>query len=317
MEKQEGTKLHSLIKSFTIEKLFNKYKVILPFDEPIKVLIGENGSGKTTILNALYYTLSTNFNRLKELDFDKIIIEFSSGDEAVILRENIFRRSRKGLPIEFVRMEKMLSRSEYTNLLSMIERGISIEGTRYEKILSNIDITPARFNILKHYLEQYNSENAAYSINRAAETIRDNFKYDIIHLPTYRRIEEDLRSLNVTPNDISASINSRQHNLYSNFKQVQFGMSDVKDSIERVKGVIKTSSREYLVKITSDILRDLACKKSIEVDKNMDKETLMIVVERMGDYFSKDEKDIIRSYVNQDEYGVDDKFIPYFLSKLI
>ena len=132
----EVNKLSSIIKSFTIENLFNKYKVVIPFDEPIKILIGENGSGKTTILNALYYTLASNFNRLKELDFDRIILQFSSGDEAIVVRENIFRRSRKGLPIEFIRMGKLLSESDYNNLLRMIDKGISIEGTKYEKILA-------------------------------------------------------------------------------------------------------------------------------------------------------------------------------------
>ena len=49
-----STKEHN-IKYFRIEGLFNDRTVELPFDQNFKILIGENGLGKTSILNALYY----------------------------------------------------------------------------------------------------------------------------------------------------------------------------------------------------------------------------------------------------------------------
>lgn len=43
------------LKSFKILGLFDRYDVELPFDKEVNIFIGENGLGKTTILNCLYY----------------------------------------------------------------------------------------------------------------------------------------------------------------------------------------------------------------------------------------------------------------------
>lgn len=41
------------LKSFKILGLFGRYDVDLPFDKEVNIFIGENGLGKTTILNCL------------------------------------------------------------------------------------------------------------------------------------------------------------------------------------------------------------------------------------------------------------------------
>ena len=43
---------------FEIKKLFNQYDVRIPLDQPINIFLGENGMGKTTILNCIYCTLN-------------------------------------------------------------------------------------------------------------------------------------------------------------------------------------------------------------------------------------------------------------------
>lgn len=64
------------IKSFTVIGLFGANDVTIPFENGIKILIGENGLGKTQVLNLFYYTLKRNFFKLAEFNFDKIILEF-------------------------------------------------------------------------------------------------------------------------------------------------------------------------------------------------------------------------------------------------
>lgn len=43
----------------------------MTFDDPVKILVGENGSGKTTILNCLYYTLKQKFDSLSKIRFSR------------------------------------------------------------------------------------------------------------------------------------------------------------------------------------------------------------------------------------------------------
>jgi predicted ATP-dependent endonuclease of OLD family len=66
----------SNIKSFSVYGLFGTDDIHIPFDENIKILVGENGIGKTQVLNLFYYTLTRNFFRLDEFSFDQLILEF-------------------------------------------------------------------------------------------------------------------------------------------------------------------------------------------------------------------------------------------------
>lgn len=50
--------------SFKIWGLFDRYNVDLPFNKEVNIFIGENGLGKTTILNCLYYVLEKNIHSL-------------------------------------------------------------------------------------------------------------------------------------------------------------------------------------------------------------------------------------------------------------
>jgi predicted ATP-binding protein involved in virulence len=48
-----------MIQRFCITNLFGFKTVDINFEDDIKILIGENGLGKTTVLNSLYYILVT------------------------------------------------------------------------------------------------------------------------------------------------------------------------------------------------------------------------------------------------------------------
>lgn len=52
-----------MIKRFKIKNLFGFHTVDLKFENEIKILIGENESGKKTVLNTLYYLLNGKFHK--------------------------------------------------------------------------------------------------------------------------------------------------------------------------------------------------------------------------------------------------------------
>lgn len=49
------------IKSFEIIGLFWDDDINIPFKDPVKILICENGLGKTQVLNLFYFMLTQNF----------------------------------------------------------------------------------------------------------------------------------------------------------------------------------------------------------------------------------------------------------------
>lgn len=68
------------IKKFTIKGLFHAFDHEISFKNgKIGIIIGENGIGKTTILQIINSIFTKNFNYLFAIDFDLIEIEFSKG----------------------------------------------------------------------------------------------------------------------------------------------------------------------------------------------------------------------------------------------
>ena len=62
----------------SIVGLFDRYNIEIPFDKQVNIFIGENGLGKTTILNCIYYVLEKKFSKLADIQFSEIKIKFRS-----------------------------------------------------------------------------------------------------------------------------------------------------------------------------------------------------------------------------------------------
>ena len=77
------------IKQFSVYGLFGTSDVDIKFDENIKILIGENGLGKTQVLNLFYYTLTKDFFRLNVYNFDKLVLIFSNDKSIEISKKNV------------------------------------------------------------------------------------------------------------------------------------------------------------------------------------------------------------------------------------
>lgn len=81
--------MKSKLKLFEINNLFNQFNVRLPLDEKVNIFLGENGMGKTTILNCLYYVLSGNIEKLNNIIFDAISLTFIDGEKISINHNDI------------------------------------------------------------------------------------------------------------------------------------------------------------------------------------------------------------------------------------
>jgi len=279
-----------MIKKFEIIGLFSDRNIHIDFqkDENVKILIGENGTGKTHILNILYYILSGKIEKLVDIEFEKIILEIEDIDKIEILKQDIKLLYRENFGADYThQLKKYLSLPE--------------EASRYmEKLL----------NFNKDY------ENIKEKI--------DKIKYDIslvidshtlIYLPTYRRVEEDLEKLGL--NNI---IN--EFEIINNDNFIQFGMDDTERYIQRLLDDIKKLSLEGFNEMSGDIINTLIDDNNNSIDKNYSEtikniETLNIILDRSEKVSEDNKKIIIQKVENGEIFKENNRQLFLFLTKLI
>jgi predicted ATPase len=73
------TRIINQIKHIKIEKIWGLYDFSWELIPTVNVLIGKNGSGKSTVVNLLYALLSFDINLLEKYDYKQITIETNVG----------------------------------------------------------------------------------------------------------------------------------------------------------------------------------------------------------------------------------------------
>lgn len=93
------------IKKISVEKLWDKYSFDIDFNEQVTILIGKNGSGKTTILNLLDELLS-NDRKNNNYQFKKVELLFHNYDTIVIEQKENSNISEDKIKLLFKELEK-------------------------------------------------------------------------------------------------------------------------------------------------------------------------------------------------------------------
>ena len=322
-----------MIKRFKIKKLFGFRDVDIPFDNNIKILIGENGLGKTTILNSLYYVLTEKYYKLSQIQFEEIELQFNSGEKISFSKEELEnylqyeeRKNRRGLTnhlLDFINLDSLHEYIEKETQKEEEELNEIIEKFIYENEIPRI--APTRImvreiiNILKEPLTK--------KFREYSEILRQN-ELSILYFPTYRRVEEELKNLGEFKKrirhipyeegflieEIEEDINISEDTL------IHFGMEDVKERIKRIENQIKQSSIDGFSKVTGEMLSQLlkGFPKIEEKDiSNIDTKTIEIVVHRVGDNLNKSDRGKILSLIKDKEKLLKKEELVYFILKLV
>lgn len=314
--------MKSKLKLFEINNLFNQFNVRLPLDEKVNIFLGENGMGKTTILNCLYYVLSGNIEKLNNIIFDAISLTFIDGEKISINHNDIssyvedyiydnspYRRRR-------VRFESLFSIKELENINKLIEEGSNEdELKKYYFKVSDIFGTPptmARRELERYILQRYRKNNTTKAdFNNVIEfkkKVEGKIDEEILYFPTYRRIEEDMSNLGI---DIEKDrVKSRL---------IQFGMTDVEKNIETLLQTIKSVAITGFAKMTGVLLKqylngELSDFENYKIEQNK----LIIALARIGDQIEeRDKQRIIELVDNSDIYNCENRYLLNLIKNLI
>ena len=308
------------LKYFKINGLFGRYNVDLPFDKAVNIYIGENGLGKTTILNCLYFVLSKNFTQLASLDFQSIEIAFSkNGKSYSITKADVVSYNRNRTDrfsiyddemVDFLLKESNISSDILWDLdedtFSSLSRKISIEqgipSHIVKKQLYHYLITQQDYK--KRHVKG-NSEKVRALARAISEAIQEN----VIYLPTYRRIENDFSNLKF------GNGNTDNTELL-----IRFGMSDVQKSIESILDRIRSLAVQGYNELTGFLLEQYTKENIFEFRRpdDISLNIVKIVMDRIGPQINKRTKNnIIELIETKKIYDSQHVYLLNLLQKLI
>lgn len=297
-----------MIKRFKITGLFGFRDVNINFEDNVKILIGENGFGKTTILNSLYYLLNEKYKKLSNIEFETIELIFENEEKIQFSKfelesyvnylEN--NNTHRRFPIGVLKQLESLNLSEldkFTNFDNNVSNIITtlIEKNEIRKFASTEMMAREIFKFCK--------EQPISDVFDKLEKIRQDLNFSILYLPTYRRVEEDLKNLGSFKERIIHRDNGRTY--YKELEEdlevtddtlIHFGMEDVRKKIITVEQEIEKSTITGFSKLTGQMLSlFLNGFRKIgdgEIDA-LDENTIKIILHRVGDNISRTDKEKI------------------------
>jgi predicted ATP-binding protein involved in virulence len=314
------------IKSFSVYGLFETDDVHIPFDENVKILIGENGLGKTQILNIFYYTLTKNFARLSEFSFNKV--ELVLGDETLEITKKEVRdylensdehpftsqiKEIAGIAL-FERLRNEIAHTPPSRMRTRIEtHPVYSRLRRIAPADYIIDIMQRELFDNRH--KKRKEKKLSANLSKCFEKISACLLEDVIlYFPTYRRVEEDLHNLGYDEEELFSHENTL----------IQFGMDDVQKRFNQIESTIDKFIKDGFSKFSSELVIQFFKDEETPEDvsnkdylKNIDENDIEILLSRIGDKISDSKKAKIKEIVLNKEVQSNDNSLNLLLEKLI
>lgn len=295
------------IQKINISKLHGYKNYNIKIKDNKLILVGENGSGKTTILRMLFYLLSKQWGKLVAIDFVEISVEID------------------GFLIRFNKQEFLKNRKNLDDL--------PIPARLKARFLEDPD------GLIKYYESRpflYDIPGIKEAMNneyiKTIESTLSKLNLRVLYLPTYRRIEQETEYIF---NDLEhredfafrSSRNERHINPDDNFiEQIEFGMNDVAKAIADKVSSIREYSRNSLNELSMGYLGDVIDKEYNNFNLNdierIEDEKIKSVLDRIDEKIlpTKRKSRIEKTIHNVRGGGVasvEDKVVCYYFNKLL
>ncbi len=315
------------IKEYKINGLFGFQNVDISFDSKYKILIGENGLGKTTILNSLYFLLEKKFKKLAEIKFESIELIFTNRRKISFKKSDLLFFIEKPTKYKSGHFYDTISRDLSKENIDYLKRIINDKSLpNQEKRLIIVEVlrkigirinAPSQF--IYDNIKKLISQSEAISFQGIIDLIDKQISSKILYFPTYRRIESKLSSMKFSQKELFERYPFLDETdldiIGGDDDSIQFGMDDVKKKIKRITSNIVDKSLIGFSSITGDLLSQLL-KDFPQVDYHeIDKKKLRIILDRVGNRISDNDKISITEYIQSGKKN--NKGLIFLINKLI
>lgn len=310
------------IREFSIQGLFGYKDLYLKFKDQVLILIGENGFGKTTLLNALYFVLNNQYQKLSTIKFDRITIGLDNEkysftyDQVNEYCKYIDRRKNVDDDGLYTFIKNNLSEEEIEYLTNIVqERNDVFTYIKKHHALKQLPpqlVYQRIFNLIeeKKLVSTFNNIN-----KKVAEK-----NIHILYLPTYRRIEGELKDLipNLRRPGIGHLYDDTER-LLANDLVVKFGMQDVELRIEKIINTIRDESLSGFSAVYGNMITQLLNMESLKKEvPEFNVDEIKIILDRVGINLKENDKlNILEQIKSKSENLKDNTLLVYFLEQLL
>ncbi|WP_161493343.1 AAA family ATPase [Zoogloea sp. LCSB751] len=254
-----------IFNKFTLNGLHGYKNVSLSCHSPIKIVSADNGSGKTSLLNAIYAVFEGRPTLLYSLDFESIEIVWSDDSISSYQKDELFSAFK---PDDL----DSIAESDIFSIWD-IEKDSAIDLlTKY--ILGDLDEasqTRAFKDIYRgspydkdEIFEQLSSLCAPFLKSRRFSDLYAKAKAQlngcsVLYLPTYRRIEADIPEFRSTPQQPNRLTNRGRaaKDAWSSTRLIFFGMGDIEARLNSIFSQIRKETLEASTRSNGQTLEQL------------------------------------------------------------
>ena len=281
------------ISNFTIKKLFGYMDINIPIKDNKVVIIGANGTGKTTILTMLYYVITGNRIKLLDFDFKEVSITIDN-EEFKVIRENLIPYA-KGLDRIISKLPSR-HRREIKENRDIVESLLS--ANNYEEMFPLSRMLRVHIRDLELIKEELLSNNLIDKKSIISKIEEKTKKIGKIHfLPTFRRIEKDFKDFIEFSDDEENFIHRQRLGFRDHSGLINFGMWDVLKKIEKSLDNLKEISRKKF--------RDLAANHFKQI-LNFDNSKSQDLLDKVKEYENKEITRILNR-IEDSDFSSEDK----------
>lgn len=278
----------SIVTSFQINKLNGRHDVHISLRGKHCIIVGPNGTGKSTALQILAYALGRQWKRLGTLRFESIAITFKDGKQAFVSRESCANFSRNNTPASRLsRAEQVLIDMDSLETFMAADLTIDVLVEHYSTMLR---ISRNDAVTLQRRMRAFGGDKSAQKhVLDFANKLNEQSIPSVLFLPTYRRIELELeRVLGEVPDYYRPQmITQTKTGINTEFmvELVKFGMEDVSNTIQAFERQTRDFARNRFNRMMTSYLKEMANSQVLSVgdlrSRQIDADTIEIVLSRI------------------------------------
>lgn len=313
---------NDFIQKFEIIGLFGYKDISITFNNSTLIVIGENGFGKTSILNALNFLITHSYKRLLEIKFKTIGLKIADkvfSFERTLIEQYFSYLERQENHdrsiIDFVR--RNINNKIFDTIIELLNEGKKKD---FFNLVNNDDfLKTIPGNVLYQEFFTWNEQTKAFAELKILEDLIDSFNYTVLFFPTYRRVEVDYQRLFPFEERHRGIRFEEDRYIEHQDMNIRFGMRDVARRIENITDIIRKSSLEGFTTVSGDVIHQMLDRNSKTTHElNCTEDELRIVLDRTGNRLNEKDKEVILTqFKNHDKDLFGNDFLLFYLQQLL